>query len=250
MAQKQPVEANYNRIRTNAQHRPHRPPVPPPQSQGMSTRRRVVLFRCLQWKRTWHKLAYWDKIQISRMVNKIPVEQPGILLQGSAPSFRCNLPYCYIYVTYSYLDKLYYIGYSNVHPRTLKQDLTAEEARCSEAFDTCHDNEREVDLAFWESDYVIQWEDNSLFNYRESIYPALFPTPMVTHHYAGKVGKLTYPHLAVADYFILHKEDERKYKVNFYADLSCKHLLNSIEFIGVEQFDEYIQKNQIQLNWI
>jgi hypothetical protein len=182
------------------------------------------------------------------MVNNIPLEQIGILLQGSAPSFRCDLPNCYIYVTYSDLDKLYYIVSTNVHPETVKQDLTA--ARCIEAFDTCCENEREVDLAFWESDYVIRWEDKSLFTYRKSIYPSLFPTPVVTDHHAGQIGKLTYPRLETSDYFLLHREDERKYKVDFYADLSCKSLLNSIEFIGVEQFDEYIQKNQIQLNWI
>lgn len=184
------------------------------------------------------------------MVNNIPLEQIGILLKGSAPSFKCNLPNCYIYVTYSDLDQLFYIVSTNVHPKTVKQDLTAEEARCIEIFDTCYENEREVDLAFWESDYVIRWEDNSLFSYQESTYPALFPTPVVTHQHVGQLGKLIYPNIEVSDYFLLNKQDERKYKVDFYADISCNHLLNSIEFSGVEEFDEYIQKNQIQLNWI
>jgi hypothetical protein len=184
------------------------------------------------------------------MVNNIPLKQVGILLQGNASSFKCDSPNCYIYVTYDEEDNLYYIVTTNVHPKMARQGLTAEEAKCAEAFDSCYMNEREVDLAFWESDYVIKWEDNSLFSYQESIYPALFPSAVVTNQHIGRLGKLTYPHLGISDYFLLHKEDERKYKVDFYADHSCNHLVDSIEFIGVEQFDEHIQKNQIQLNWI
>src|SRR5690349_15181914 len=90
--------------------------------------------------------------------------------------------------------------------------------------DSCYFTEREVDLAFWESDYVIEWEDASRFSYQESIYPALFSKSVVTEEHLGLLGKLTYPHLGKIDYFLLHKEDQRKYKVCLYADRSCEKL--------------------------